>query len=273
MPKIQAITDEMTATAGRIGSNVDLMEGRQEKIRQLMSTILVHFNSKPKVLPLYLLSNVILAYRNTSESLRGYQGFLVDAANTYEWNDQQLARWGTVMQDRKGVDIYNPPSADPTSPTNPTNDYSYDAADYQGYNAAHGRNCYSFVNQVLKDQGRGALDGWANGAAYLNGKDTIDGGQYIISNGGNPTGDVIKAMFSNAQNGDVVQMRWAWRGPGVGVTPHTAIISKIDENGVEFLHSNLGDGKVKNSHYSWNELARRYSNAGEGGGASIYRYG
>ena len=112
MPKIQAVTDEMTATAGRIGSSVELMEGSQEKVRQFMATIMVHFRSTPSVLSAMHLSNVVSGYRNTSESLKGYQGFLVDAANTYEWNDQQLARWGTVMQDQKGVDIYNynPPS-------------------------------------------------------------------------------------------------------------------------------------------------------------------
>ena len=149
--------------------------------------------------------------------------------------------------------------------------HNYDAANYQGYVQNHGGNCYSFVNQVLTDQGRGSLEGcWAGSVAYLKGRETISGGQFIVSGGQYPSGDDIKNIFANAQTGDVVQMRWAYQAGST--SPHTAIISSIDENGVTFLHSHISGSNVKNSTYSWDELAKRYSNAGNGGGASIYRF-
>lgn len=107
MPKIQAVTDEMKAIADRIGENVSAMVDSQTSVKNCMSSILVHFDSKPKVLTTIHLANVTNGYRNSGESLTGYQEFLVNAANTYEWNDEQMAKWGDVMQNEKGVDIHN----------------------------------------------------------------------------------------------------------------------------------------------------------------------
>ena len=93
MPKIQAITNEMKAIAGRISDNVSTMQGSQANVRSCMQTILINFESTPRVLTALHLANVTNGYRNSGESLNGYRDFLVNAADTYEWNDEQLARW------------------------------------------------------------------------------------------------------------------------------------------------------------------------------------
>lgn len=267
MPKIQAITNEMKSIADNIGNNISAMTDSQTSVKNCMSNILVHFESNPKVLTTIHLANVTNGYRNSSESLNGYRDFLINAADTYEWNDEQLARWNGVMQEQRNVDIYS--YVPPTELSN----YNYDEENYQSYNSVHGTNCYSFVNQVLIDQGKSGLSGW-DGGASLNGLETISGGQKILGSGQSMTADDVRSLFANAQPGDVVQMRWGYvDNDGVLHTScHTAIISEIQDDKVQFLHSNLGDGKVKNSYYSWGELAKRYSYIGEGGGASVYRF-
>ena len=127
MPKIQAVTDEMKAIADRIGENVSAMVDSQSSVKNCIGSILVHFGSNPRVMSALHLSNVTLGYRNVGESLTGYQEFLVNAANTYEWNDEQMAKWGDVMQNVKGVDIH-----DYHSP----NDYSLPDMDSKYYDGS-----------------------------------------------------------------------------------------------------------------------------------------
>ena len=114
MPKIQAVTDEMNAVAKRIGDNVSTMTSSQASARKCVSTILVHYSSDPKLLSALHLANVTRGYQNTEESLNRYQVFLAEAAEVYEWNDEQLAQWADQLQ-KKGVDIYNynPPTVVP----------------------------------------------------------------------------------------------------------------------------------------------------------------
>lgn len=107
MPKMQAITDEMKATADRIGDRLSLMVDSQKNVKDLMSSILVHFESNPKVMTALHLANVRIGYQDTTTSLKGYQEFISKAADTYEWNDKQIARWAEQMNEKKGVDIYN----------------------------------------------------------------------------------------------------------------------------------------------------------------------
>lgn len=107
MPKMQAITDEMKATASRIGDHLSLMTDSQGKVRDALQTILVNFDSTPKVMTALHLASVSLGYQNTSENLKGYQTFLVEAADTYEWNDAEIAKWADQMNEQRGVDIYN----------------------------------------------------------------------------------------------------------------------------------------------------------------------
>ena len=115
MPKIQAITNEMKAIAGRIGDNVSTMQGSQANVRSCMQTILINFESTPRVLTALHLANVTNGYRNSGESLNGYRDFLVNAADTYEWNDEQLARWkNTSIGDK----INNEPDTSTGSETN-----------------------------------------------------------------------------------------------------------------------------------------------------------
>ena len=289
MPKIQAITDKMHEKSGKIAQGITDIYGSQNSVTQTIQNLGRGFSGP---LPTAMTERMLLMrsqYETMNKTLTGYQVFLENAANTYEWNDQEMARWAAALggsipvtpsppSGQRGTDSNSPSGNTGASGTSSTtgNTRTYNAADYQGYKGAHGKNCYSFVNQVLKDEGRGSLDGcWANGAAYLNGRDPINGGQYIISNGNNPTGDDIRAMFTNAQPGDVVQMRWRWSR----TSPHTAIFAGYDENGnIKFLEANVDmtgnkQPDVSVHTYTPDKLAQLYSNVGDGGGASIYRFG
>jgi hypothetical protein len=147
----------------------------------------------------------------------------------------------------------------------------YDAADYQKYKEQYGKNCYAFVSQILQDEGRGSLDGY-NGSYSLDGKTPIANGQVAYDAGKPLTTEDIKNMFTNAQPGDVVQMRWTW---GSTTSPHTAIFAGFDDKGrVQFLESNVDmTGKeaadISVHSYSYEELRDHYSRSGNG--ASIYR--
>lgn len=117
MPKIQAITKVMKETAEEIGKSVLSIQDSQEQVKKALQIILVSFESEPKVMMGSHLSTVMLGYRNSGESLKGYRDFLLNAAVTYEWTDEQLAKWAEVMQDKKGVDIYEyQPSVDHSLP-------------------------------------------------------------------------------------------------------------------------------------------------------------
>ena len=141
-------------------------------------------------------------------------------------------------------------------------------------NDYYGTNCYCFVNCVLEYEGRGSLSGFCY-EAYLNGLGDRQVAQYLNANNGNrgPSESTVRAAFSQAQAGDVVQMRWSYYSGGSSV--HTALVNGFDSNGVYFFQSHVsgyGVKAIKNSYYSYAELARRYTNPGTRGGFTIYRF-
>ena len=76
-----------------------------------------------------------------------------------------------------------------------------------------------------------------------------------------------KALFSNAQSGDFIQMK---RGHGGA---HSAILSRKNDKGVWFFEANA-DGKntIQEKFYSWNDLVK-ITNSGKqyNVAMSIYR--
>ena len=142
-------------------------------------------------------------------------------------------------------------------------------------NDYYGTNCYCFVNWILEYEGRGSLSGFCY-EAYLNGLGDRQVAQYLNAhnNSRGPNEDTVRSAFSQAQAGDVVQMRWSYYSGGSNV--HTALINGFDDNGVYFFQSHVSGYAVKaikNSYYSYAELARRYTNPGTRGGFTIYRFG
>ena len=98
-------------------------------------------------------------------------------------------------------------------------------------------------------------------------------GQFLNVDRG-PTAEEIASIFSSAQVGDLIQMVWN-RPNGL----HTAIIAGFENDGVNFLHSNVksdanGNRIISNSTYTWTDLQDRYSfdKTGVKGGFTIYRF-
>lgn len=142
-------------------------------------------------------------------------------------------------------------------------------------NDYYGTNCYCFVNWILEYEGRGSLSGFCY-EAYLNGLDDHKVAQYLNANNGNrgPSESTVRAAFSQAQAGDVVQMRWSYYSGSSSV--HTAMINGFEDDGVYFFQSHVsgyGVKAIKNSYYTYAELARRYTNPGTRGGFTIYSFG
>lgn len=141
-------------------------------------------------------------------------------------------------------------------------------------NDYYGTNCYCFVNWILEYEGRGSLSGFCY-EAYLNGLGDRQVAQYLNANnnGRGPSEATVRSAFSQAQAGDVVQMRWSYYSGNSSV--HTAMVNGFDDNGVYFFQSHVsgyGVKAIKNSYYSYTELARRYTNPGTRGGFTIYRF-
>lgn len=138
-------------------------------------------------------------------------------------------------------------------------------------NDYYGTNCYCFVDYVLCAEGRISISGHFTGGAWLSAMDTYKIAQYLNSNHGRgPTGEEVKTAFQKAKAGDVVQMYW-------NATPHTALINGFDDDGVYFFQSHVGATRyikiIKNSYYSYAELAQRYTKPGTIGGFTIYDFG
>ncbi len=142
-------------------------------------------------------------------------------------------------------------------------------------NDYYGTNCYCFVNWVLEDEGRGSLSGFCY-EAYLNGLGEQEVAQYLNANNSNrgPSEYTVRSAFSKAKAGDVVQMRWSYYSGGSSV--HTALVNGFEDDGVYFFQSHVsgyGVKAIKNSYYSYADLAQRFTNPGTRGGFTIYRFG
>ncbi|MBR4196129.1 MAG: leucine-rich repeat domain-containing protein [Synergistaceae bacterium] len=140
-------------------------------------------------------------------------------------------------------------------------------------NDYYGTNCFALVKWIVEIEGRGIINSYTNYGRVL---DDYTGGQLVAQHlndqkNAYPTAETVRADFSKAHLGDVVQMRWKYSKS----TQHTAMINGFDDNGVYFFQSHVSGTnvkKIKNSYYSYADLAQRYSNAGSQGGYSIYYF-
>lgn len=267
MPDIIVVTEEMTAMANRIGQHAEEIFNLNRKIWHNLKAMSIFFSGDlPDVLVSY-----IRAINNDQQSavnvLTRCKDFLNSAAEIYKNADEslkgQIQQWGDLSTSSGIRDEYKPKP-------------SYDAAYYQQYADMEywngkkmytmSNNCWGFVDHILNIEGRNRISGRYSGEAYINGFGSylIEGGQYI-ARPTSPSASDIQNIFRNAQIGDVVQMKWN------SGTAHTAMIADIDEYGVKFIQSNTNNATINNTYYTWNDLAIRYSYAGYGGGASIYR--
>lgn len=269
MPKIKVISNELKSISSRIGQNSDDIISSQQIMMSLIKDMGPGFSGTyPSVMLQYLLG-IKKKIDEMTNKINEYREFIGNAADQYEWKDNQIARWHDAGLHIPG---WNPDTGKYT-------EKQYDEADYQHYvNDTYttekgtyklSYNCWGFVDRVLQHEGRPYISGRYTGGATIRGFDQyqIDGGQYIIgtTSPSRPTADDIQAIFQNAEVGDVVQMLWNSR------VAHTALVADINQDGVYFLEANNPGGKILVQYYTWSDLANRYSNAGDGGGATIYR--
>ncbi len=155
----------------------------------------------------------------------------------------------------------------------------YNASDYQGYPYSnYAGNCFMFARQVKINEGKGYFNTYTSDYRRFS---SYNGGtliaQHLNDVSGTPSESDIRNAFSKAKVGDVVQMYWQWSS----ASQHTAIISELGSDYVEFLESNNPRGKIANNRYSFGSSANGnygalqtlYSRPGSRGGFSIYRFG
>ena len=140
-------------------------------------------------------------------------------------------------------------------------------------NDYYGTNCFAFVKWVVEDEGRGTITQYGNyGRVLVSQTGGTQIAQHLNERDGTPTAAKVKAEFQKAKAGDVVQMRWRYSS----TTQHTALINGFGDNGVYFFQSHVSGTnvmKIKNSYYSYADLAQRYANPGTYGGFTIYSFG
>lgn len=110
MPKIQVITDEMHSIADGIGQHAEAIRSSHDNVMRLIDGLGAGFSgSLPSLMIQYVRSNRN-GYRSIDDALADYREFIDWAADNYDWNDQQLARWGNALGGR-GKSIGPAPAA------------------------------------------------------------------------------------------------------------------------------------------------------------------
>ena len=100
MAKIQVITEEMLAKAKNIHQGASDVFDSQSKATNIIQNLGKDFSGK---VPSLMTANMLAMrdkYNAMNETLDQYGKFLTHAANTYEWNDRDLAKWATALGDR-----------------------------------------------------------------------------------------------------------------------------------------------------------------------------
>lgn len=93
MSKIQVITDEMHSIANGIGQRVGAIRSSHDTVMRLIESLGSGFSgSLPSLMIQYVRSHRN-GYRSIDDALTDYKDFIDWAADNYEWNDQQLAKW------------------------------------------------------------------------------------------------------------------------------------------------------------------------------------
>ena len=139
-------------------------------------------------------------------------------------------------------------------------------------NDYYGTNCFAFVKWVVEYEGRGTITSYTNyGRVFAVQTGGTQIAQHLNERDGTPTTAVVRAAFQQAWPGDVVQMRWKYSSE----SQHTALINGFGDDGVYFFQSHVSGKnvmRIKNSYYTYSDLAQRYARPTYGG-FTIYRFG
>lgn len=100
MPKIQIITEEILGKAKNVHQGAADIFSSQENVTKTIQNLGKDFSGKlPTLMTEHMLS-MRDKYRSMNENLTQYGSFLEHSANTYEWNDKELAKWAAALGDR-----------------------------------------------------------------------------------------------------------------------------------------------------------------------------
>ena len=105
MPKVKVITEEMQGKAVNVALwALDMSHGQNNAMRIIQNLGRDFSGTVPSLIAENLLG-MREKYRSMNETLDQYRKFLEHAANNYDWNDRELAKWAASLGDEKGARI------------------------------------------------------------------------------------------------------------------------------------------------------------------------
>ena len=97
MPKMQFVTDEMLNRAGTIGQNSDSLFQSQNNVTKNFQNMGKVFSGRiPELMNQHIIA-MDSDYKTMNRILTNYKTFIESSARTYEWTDEQLARWAEAL--------------------------------------------------------------------------------------------------------------------------------------------------------------------------------
>lgn len=97
MPKILAVTEEMMNRASGIGLGASDILASQNQITGIFQNMGRDFSGR---IPSLMTEKMIAMediYQGMNETLNRYKEFLEDTARSYEWTDEEAARWTQAL--------------------------------------------------------------------------------------------------------------------------------------------------------------------------------
>jgi uncharacterized protein YukE len=98
MPRIKAITDEMRVRARNVSDRSNEILSSQQTVTKIVGNMGPDFSGKVPSLMTQNLLAMDEKYKGMNDTLTQYAKFLDNAANTYEWSDQEIARWAGALR-------------------------------------------------------------------------------------------------------------------------------------------------------------------------------
>lgn len=97
MPKMQIVTDEMFNIANKIGRDTgDILEN-QNNVSKVFRNMGKNFTGNiPSLMVQHMLA-MESEYTTMNEILNGYKSFVEDSARSYDWTEDEMARWAEVL--------------------------------------------------------------------------------------------------------------------------------------------------------------------------------
>jgi murein DD-endopeptidase MepM/ murein hydrolase activator NlpD len=105
MPKIQVITEEMLGKSKNVNQGASDILSSQNNVTGIVRNLGKDFSGKlPTLMTEHMLA-MESKYKSMNENITQYGKFLEHAANSYEWNDKELAKWATALGGEKGASV------------------------------------------------------------------------------------------------------------------------------------------------------------------------